>query len=239
MKWVSAKNDREIIEILLRHILNKYNYEPFCEEYIEDNFFEQIGERVVADILIQLYSEIGLYKEEDNIYIQHLNNIKKNFKVDCNILDVASGCVPAFANIIAREQLKIGKGTVTIYDPNLVIDKVKYPNMKLNRTEFNLDIDVSEFDLITGIFTCDATDIILESACKNKKDFYVAMCGCSHLSDNSYPGYSFPLAPSIYQSMIIKEVKSMLKKYDNGLLYIDYLDDKFDIPYPILYNKKR
>lgn len=50
------------------------------------------------------------------------------------------------------------------------------------------------------------------------------MCGCVHYD--------------AYQYYTINIAKRYLEQYDNGILIVDKLDDRFDIDYPIIYNKK-
>ena len=70
---------------------------------------------------------------------------------------------PTLSNLIARSQLNIGSGTITVYDPRLVISEPKYSNMKLYKEEFKKDIDISSFDLVISIMPCSATEIVLDS----------------------------------------------------------------------------
>ena len=44
--------------------------------------------------------------------------------------------------------------------------------MHLHRKEFKSDTRIKEFDIIAGIYPCNATEVAIESACKNHKDFY-------------------------------------------------------------------
>ena len=71
-----------------------------------------------------------------------------------------------FANKLAYEQLKINKGTITIYEPLLVDAKAKYPNMTIHKEDFTQKTDITKFDLVTGIMPCEATETIIEQACR-------------------------------------------------------------------------
>jgi len=208
-------------------------YDEGVLEYIKENFWKSIGGDV-PDVLMQIYTELGITYHNKGFYEEHINNIKKNFNIKGNILDVGCGSIPAFGNLIAKEQLRLGSGTVTLYDPHLAMNKPKYPNITLVKDVFYSKCDVSKYDLITGILPCDATDDIIESACKNNKNFYIAMCGCVH-----YDGYPYDyMTPKYYQSCTINMAEKYLKEYDNGELVVEKLDDRFTIDYPIIYNKK-
>ena len=97
-------------------------------------------------------------------------------------------------------------------------------------------MSVREFDLITGTYPCNATELIIQKACENQKDFYLAMCGCTHFDyyDLMYYGGN----PEIYQEYIIDKTERLLKKHENGELVIERLEDHYGLEYPILYNKK-
>lgn len=191
------------------------------------------GETEIS-MLLQKYSKLGTYN--NGFYLAHLNKIKQNFDIRCDVLDVASGTVPVFANLLAKEQLELGCGSVTLYDPRLILRLGKYDNMFCNKKYFSLDVDVSKYKLITGIFPCEVTDDIITSACINQKDFYVALCGCDHFATD-YDEYMFSDAP-IYEEYIIDRAKSLVKEYDNGILVVDRLNNSV-FNYPILYNKRK
>ena len=205
-------------------------------DYIEKEVYNGYKENDAPDILMQIYSELKINHSPARFYQHHLHLIKDNFPIDGNVVDVASGMIPAFANLLAEEQLRIGKGTVTIYEPLLVSMDPKYPNITIHKEEFTRDTDISNCDLVTGIMPCDATEIILESAIRNHKNFYVAMCGCAHDPMAYYLGY-MGIAPAMYQERVIDETKKLLKKYDGGTLEVTNLKNT-ELNYPILYNKK-
>ena len=174
---------------------------------------------------------------DNEFYLQHLNKIKQNFDIRCDILEVASGIIPVFANLLAKEQFELNSGSVTVYDPRLILGLPKYDNMFCNKQRFSLDVDVSKYKLITGIFPCEVTEDIIASACINKKDFYVALCGCDHFASD-YDEYMFSEAPP-YEEYIIDRAKSLVKEYNNGILVIDKLNNNSLFDYPILYNKRK
>ena len=83
---------------------------------------------------------------------------------------------------------------------------------------------------------CEATELIIEQACRNQKDFYVAMCGCTHFD---YIPWGMYVSSEMYQDHVIRKTEQLLKEYDNGELVIERLDDNYAIDYPILYNRKK
>ena len=228
-------HDKKEVERLFEEFAqkNRSKYSKRAWEYIEKNFWLEMPEKINPDILMQIYTELGI---EVPFYQDHLKKLQKNFDIDCNILEVGSGYIPSFANLLAHEQLKIGKGTITLYEPILINTKPKYHNMTLHKENFTSETHIKEFDLITAIMPCDVTELVLEQACKNQKDFYIAMCGCTHFE---YIPWGIPANSKTYKKQLIEKTSDLLKKYDNGELVVELLDDSYYIDYPILYNRKK
>ena len=217
----------------------KKNYEHFYSEkakqYIEDNFFKEAYKTSNMDILMQLYSELGLDIGKHTFYDEHLERINSIFGLDRDIIEVASGYIPAFANKIAKKQLALNRGTITIYEPELFEEKAKYSNMTIHKEKFTEQTKINKDSLGIGILPCDATEAMIRNFCKNNMDFYIAMCNCNHKSNNIFPTYQ-------YQNKMVALAESLLEKYSNHQkeLKIDYLDDEFVFGYaPIIYTKQR
>lgn len=85
----------------------KKNYEHFYNEkarkYIEDNLFNGANRTSNMDILMQLYSELGLDIGKHTFYDEHLERINSIFGLDRDIIEVASRYISAFANKIAKK----------------------------------------------------------------------------------------------------------------------------------------
>lgn len=217
----------------------KKNYEHFYSEkakqYIEDNFFKEAYKTSNMDILMQLYSELGLDIGKHTFYDEHLERINSIFGLDRDIIEVASGYIPTFANKIAKKQLALNRGTITIYEPELFEEKAKYSNMTIHKEKFTEQTKINKDSLGIGILPCDATEAMIRNFCKNNMDFYIAMCNCNHKSNNIFPTYQ-------YQNKMVALAESLLEKYSNNQkeLKIDYLDDEFVFGYaPIIYTKQR
>ena len=74
------------------------------------------------------------------------------------------------------------------------------------------------------------------SVLDNQKDFYIAMCGCTHFD---YIPWGMYVTPEMYQDHVIDKTKRLLKEYDNGTLIVERLEGEKDLDYPILYNRKK
>ena len=219
------------IQIRYNALLNEYSQgmDKRALAFIRENFWGLRNSHDIPDILMQAYSETGIFN--DNIYLKHLEKIKEIFDIDCNVLEIGGGMLPAFANILAMEQLKLGKGTVTVYDPMLATNKSKHSNLKLVKEPFTLNHEVKGFDLIVGIMPCDATETLIRQACSNRKDFYLFMCGCTHFSYMDM--FRYNITPESYQKYIINLANSLI----NDKISTDTFENKYGLDYPILYKK--
>lgn len=181
--------------------------------------------------ILQIYSYLGLFENQDDIYYNFYEKLAEKFDINCNVLDVASGNIPSFGIIIAGKQMKLpnSRGTVTVCDPHLVLDDDSC-NIKLIKDKFDMDI-VKNYDLITGIMPCGVTRDIITSACKYNKDFFIELCGCPQEDDDYDDGKS-----SIDHN--IEFAEEMCSKYDRDL-NTDYLDFDFLGKKPIIYSKRR
>ena len=152
---IKGKNEQEIAK-LFKKFAKKYRreYTDTAWEFIEENFWMYVYSNVCPDLLMQIYTELGIESPNGNFYKEHLRRVKERFDITGNVLDIGSGKIPAFANLLAHEQLRIGKGTVTLYEPLLIETKPKHKNMTLHKTEFTSEVHIKEFDLITGIMPC-------------------------------------------------------------------------------------
>lgn len=184
---------------------------------------------------MQLYSELGLDIGKHTFYDEHLERIDSIFGLNRDIIEVASGYIPAFANKIAKKQLALNRGTITIYEPELFEEKAKYSNMTIHKEKFTEQTKTNKDSLGIGILPCDATEAMIRNFCKNNMDFYIAMCNCTHKSNNIFPTYQ-------YQNKMVDLAESLLERYSNHQkeLKIDYLDNEFFFGYaPIIYTKQR
>ena len=214
---------------------NQYSLEAW--EYIENHFFEDIHSNEVPDILMQVYEELGIFPSGGMFYHKHLKLLKQLFPIDGNIVEIGSGRIPAFANLLAKEQMQIGKGTITLYEPLLVELEAKYPNMTLHKEYFNENTDINNSDLVVGIMPCEATESILANAIKSKKDFYVAMCGCVHSPLQSMYMFGYGTSPEIYQQQVIEKAQTLIKEYAPYHMEVTKLKNT-PLNYPILYSRR-
>ena len=243
--WRPTKSRIECKNVLRAYLDTKgKNYEESALEYLEENIMSSLGEEEIPDILMQIYNELGLYYPSRSPYVGYFNKLLSIHGLDKDILDVGGGHLPTFGHMIAKYQLRIGKGTISVIDPALITNKSKMPNLKLIKEEFNKEYDITNYDMLVGILPCDTTEDLIESAIVNHKDFFVGMCGCIHgeLRSMYFGGgmyWGFNPTPVMYQNLVEEKAQKLLEEYSEDELGITYLSKKHMIPFPILYNKKR
>ncbi len=102
------------------------------------------------------------------------------------VLEIGGGCFPAFSKYFDEFQREHNMGgTITTYDSRLITNKLG--NIKLHKENLYEDMSVQSYDLIVGIMPCDAKELIVKKATLEHKEFFIAMCGCTH-----YDGFSIP-----------------------------------------------
>lgn len=68
----------------------------------------------------QVYDELSLVPDNSNYYVYFIDQLKQNFDIRCNIVDIGGGYIPRVAKRLAIEQIKMGRGNITVYDPRLI-----------------------------------------------------------------------------------------------------------------------
>ena len=226
-------SDRVRYMNMFQKYLREYGdaYSETSRDFIKENFLKLTEPGQTPDILVQLYAKFGMLSDEENIYLGFSKMIGERYGWDTKILEVGGGYYPIFSKYIDDAQTKNGLGKITVFDPVLVTNKLG--NVNLQKKEFSHDMDVSDFDLLVGICPCEATTEIIKSAVVNKKEFFVAMCGCTH-----FPMYDMPwfYNPSYLYPMWVEEVVALAKEQeDDGFEVIQETVDNF--PYPIISSK--
>ena len=246
IKWkncLSPKETLKLFETRIKSLLAKYPQKDRNSRIcVEQNFLKDIGKHNVFIELYQLYSIFGMIPpNRDNNYL-HMEYIKKHFGLDRNIVDAAGGRFPAFAKIVRQEQIKIGAGTITVIDPSIIqLDEGDplFEGIKLERRQFTLEQPLPPCDLLTGISPCDATEAIIDSACRNKIDFYLAFCPCEYLKwreEHSSEECGSDKMIEIYTKKYIKDARERVYKAGLGELEITFLDNGLPGQVPIIHN---
>lgn len=210
---------------------NKHGYNDRELEFIRSNWVHFLDKKFQVDILRQMYSELGFMDDKEDIYHAFIKILEENFDIDTDIIEVGGGRIPSLAKRIA---LKQKKGTITVYDPNLISTDSPYPNMVLRKQPFTLQTPVKEDQLIIGFMPCEATEKIIYNAKKNNAHFLIALCeGGPHGDEFDY----FESEDEWLYSMLYS-ARDTADKTEHGPLQITDLKE-YDDPYPVIYTKKR
>lgn len=221
------------VQIKLASFLQKYgsNYSEDARKFIIENFEEMLSEPIVPDILKQIYSELGLIPREKDMYYGFLDMISANFGLDRNILEIGCGFYPTLSKYIDLEQQRLNKGSITAYDGSLVTTSLG--KIKLYNRMFKSENSVENYDLIIGTLPCDATELIIRLSNREKKECFLALCGCTHFS-TSYLMFNRPTQEDWF-NYVFELAEYTLD--ENADIDMTYLDSSYNFSYPILIKK--
>jgi hypothetical protein len=214
--------DKENVYKDFNKFIKKYGalYPDFAKQYILEHFESDINECYRSGVINQVYAEIGILPDEENTYKDFINLMKKKYNIYSNILEIGSGFIPTMAQYIDDEQRSVS-GTITVYDPELIIEK--RGNIKLFKNNFTCNDSVNDYDLIIAVAACEASKMLIRKANDANKDFMIALCGCVHLPDN-YPSYMY-YDCSYYHNYMFDIASNNLDS--SRELNVDYLDDNY------------
>lgn len=225
----------------LDEFLKQYGdeYPESTRNMIENNFDDWLQDPIASPAVItQLYGEFGLLQPHQDLYLAFLNELKKTHSLEKDIVEIGGGYLPILGEYIAKEQLRIGKGTITIYDPHLIRKESPYPNLKLVKEPLHIDTNTKPYDLIIGQFPCQGTEIAIQKACKDHADFFIHLCSCIHFPDKILKLPFFSPTVNKYHRYVMRKTKHSLKQYQTGKLEKTYLPKEYEVKTPILYNRR-
>jgi len=199
-------------------------------EFIKENFNEYLDKQEPVDILKQIYAELTLLKPENNIYLAVLEKIKELYNINSNILEIGCGAFPVFSKYIDKEQTN---GSITAFDKYLA--PTKLGNIKLYNRNLTKENNVEKFDLLVGIWPCDATTLIIEKAYEANKDFFIAPCKCTHFS-KEYLRYHLPSLED-WENFLYHFARNNVGP--DKEVEVDYLDSKYNFNQKIIYTRKK
>ena len=191
---------------------------------------EKYPEVYHKDIIREIFDYLALLPVEENLYITFMNELLKHHDIENKkIIEVGGGIFP---NLASRLSTKLNKGTITVFDPRLDPRIKSTPRMILKKEEFTRKTPVDYADLIIGLMPCKGTDVLVDQAIDNKKDFMVWFCeGGPH---GDYFDY-FEDGDEWYHCMKVT-LENGVKRQNMGKI------KKIEYPhfsrYPIIYNSK-
>lgn len=228
MEQLSKEEYRKrVSEYLSKH---SSRYTRLEKEMITANAALGLGTTYIHELVRQIYEETGLIEQERSMYEAFLTILKENFCIDRPIIEVAGGTVPSLAKKIALNQ---HSGIITVYDPRLIGYETDIPNLILKPQMFDRDTSIGNAQMLIGFMPCDATNLIIETACANDIDFMVALC-----EGGMRKGYEFLEEDDEWISHVKSNAERKMRNTSLGILCEASLQ-KYDNPYPIIYNKRK
>lgn len=150
-------------------------YNSNAKNYVMQNIGQCVANQLGPDIISQVMSALNLYRPDKNLYLAILGLIKHIFDLKSNILEIGGGYYPALAQKIDEEQTRLQGGSITTYDPRLVVTSLG--NIKLHKEEFNTQ-SLDTYDLVVSAMPCEATSMVIERCNADKKPFLITLCDC-------------------------------------------------------------
>ncbi len=236
---ISSKDNYKYLKAVAEY-LRKYKsgYSKEAQYYIRDHFFHPESARKTPDLMMQIYAECDMLPEEENWYLGFSKMIGERYGWDYRVLEVGGGFFPAFAKYMDEGQRAHGaRGTITTYDPRLVTTKLG--GITLKKEEFTRATNIESYDILVGIMPCQLTRLIIDKATEAHKEFFIAMCGCTHFTKQElqerYQGMRNP-----FYSEWVDEVYDYAyeKAHDEFLVRLEDCS-QYSFPYPVVSTKKK
>lgn len=215
---------------LIKNYLEKYGkyYDELELLYLKDNLDTDTSLTLIPDVLRQILAELNLLKDEANVYKQFADLIQHIYGLDKNIIEVGGGVIPSLSKIIALRQKE---GTITVYDPR-IIEENTLTNLILKKEIFTGKTKTTNTDLYIGFMPREATEVIIDRACLEKKDFIITLCSDGLNDEDSYYEDNEELVHSIIYGAERKVLENDLGKLEKTYL------KSLGWEYPIIYNKR-
>lgn len=225
---------KEISVLGLYHqILNflKDHEEDYTDEekdFILKNYTWGRKKDLVSDILRQIYDELNLLEDSQNIYTGFIDLLEEHFDINQNIIEIGGGKIPSLGKRLALRQKS---GTVTVYDDKLISTHTDIPNLSLIKRRLSPREIIKEANIIIGFMPCEGTETAIKLAENNKLDFMIAFC------EGSCQNEDFDMPTEDWEQRMIYEAKKASSIANLGTVKKTYML-KYQNPYPIIYNKR-
>lgn len=183
----------------------------------------------VDNILQEALDQIDVLEEDNNFYKIYTDLLELNYGLDHNIVEVGGGRFASLAKHMAKRQTS---GNVTMYDPKLLCSQTDQPNLLLLKDVFSHNTELGNTETLVGLLPCEATDVMVDLACKNKINFQIALCDC--LIPDFFLGTENE--EEAFKRYVINPIKDKVKDAGMGNLEVLYLKE-YDFENPIIYTK--
>lgn len=187
--------------------------------------------RRYPDYFRQIYDELNLIQDDNNIYLGFLKMLEEEFPIENRqIIEVGAGRIPTLGK---RISLKQKNGTITVYDPLININEKETSKFHIKREKFDRTTPLNNTNLIIGFMPCEGADIIVERATKEKIDFMIALCEGGPHGDI----YDYFESDEEWRNSLMIYASNKLEEYSNSTLKVKTLE-KYHNPYPVIYSSK-
>lgn len=160
----------------LEYILNNYSYKRAELERIVE-FFNGNGSIYSAPLYIrQILAKMNILTNKENEYYKMFEYLKKQFDLGCDVLELGGGHYPILSEYIDSYQRNIGRGTITVMDPNLVVSKLG--NIKLEKKYFTSSTDITPYKLIIAVSPDDMFKKVVTKCAQDNIEYFIALCSC-------------------------------------------------------------
>ena len=198
---------------------------------IRDYIKRDAHDLFVPDLMREIYDELGLLTEEQDIYTGFMSLLGDAFPYrERKILEVGGGIFPRLGKRISKEQTT---GSITVYDPRLCVREQDTPKMKLIRKKFHQNDSIGDHNLMIAFMACEGAEQLLDAACKNKCDFMVGFCEGGPHGD----GYDFYEDEEEWLHCMMYIAESGVRDHRMGKVKEKELKQYGD-PYPVIYNER-
>ena len=224
------QQDKDKYERVKKYIMDHMeDYTPREIQYMIENYDQGKRTRFAPDVLRQIYDRLGITPDKDNMYKGFVELLKKNYDINCDIIEVGGGVIPVIAKHIRDEQVT---GSVTVYDPKISRILDNEDGYTLKREMFTDNTKTGDAKLFIGFMPCQATELIIRKAVENNADFMIALCEGGHYDFDDY------FDEEEWRDSMRYLARRELAKKNMGTLEETDLKSYGD-PYPVIYSKRR
>lgn len=192
--------------------------------------YEYMGFNLHDSLFLEICDELGILPDEFNPYKAFCSLIDEQFKIKSkNVIEIGGGKIPRLGKRIAAMQ---DIGSITVYDPDILINDTDYSNLKLVKRYFYSNINVKDANVLVGLLPCGCGSLIVNSAMHFNKDFMIALCDehNNNLFGDSLDSINWP-------DDFIKKTEHIVEENGMGKLKVKTLKEIGD-NYPIIYNER-
>ncbi len=189
------------------------NYQTYQAEYIL-NAMKKDDTIYAPEYALEIFDAWGLLAEEVNPYHNFGKYIIENTNVGRDVVEVSAGQLARLSHRLRSEQIKLGKGTLHVYD-KMLKDVIVNENYVVHRENLNELTNLGSASLIVSLKPCKANELVLRRAITENRDFIIGLCDCDHSPSCEFDGY-YDL--EAYRETLRREAKELMAIYGGELI---------------------